>query len=101
MEIKDEGVQRKFKELEKAHDYYKSMQDWIENVDTVEYNWSYAEFRDLKNGLNKQKTKNVRLLETGIYYKIIDVFDSTALAKVYSKKYPFLVPEVKDQVHLK
>jgi class 3 adenylate cyclase len=99
-EISDEGVQRKLKELKKAHNHYKSVQEWIDNVDTVEYNWSYAEYRDLNNGLNKKQTKNVLLLETGIYYKIINVFDSSALAKVYSKKYPFLVPEVGDQVHL-
>ncbi|MFH1119822.1 MAG: adenylate/guanylate cyclase domain-containing protein [Bacteroidota bacterium] len=101
-EISDQGVQRKLNELKKAHDYYKSVQEWIDNVDTVEYNWSYAEYQDLINGLIKKKIKSkVLLMETGIYYKIINVFDSTALATVYSKKFPFLVPEVGDQVHLK
>jgi hypothetical protein len=95
------GVKRRLNDLKKALDYYGSIENWVENIDTINnYEWSYREYRDL-NGPKKYGGENARSISIGIDLKIISVFDSTALAKIQSQDLIWLNLEVGDEVGLK
>jgi hypothetical protein len=87
-------------DLDKALKYYRTVQEWIKKIDTTEYFDSYREYKDLKQGFWKAPTCDF-LLDLWIEIKVIEVYDSTALARITYKKYPWTELEVGDFVKLK
>ena len=101
LNVTDQGVVRRLKDLEKPLKYYGSSINWIKNVDSMDYWWSYAEFTDLKKGRIKFGANGGLITGLGINLKIIQVYDSTALATIQKKKYPWMDLEIGDGVELK
>jgi class 3 adenylate cyclase len=100
-ETENDYKNRRLKELEKAILYYGSIQEWIKKVDTntAEF-FSYREYRFLKYP-DFKGPECVIVSWPGIEVRVVEVFDSTALAKVTYKKYPWMDLELGDEVELK
>jgi class 3 adenylate cyclase len=91
---------RRLNELDKAYKYYGTVKEWINTVDTVDYYFSYIEYRDLKSGYWRAPGCDF-YLPVGIDIKIIEIYDTTALAKIAYKEYPWIELEEGDEVQLK
>ena len=88
MNISDEGVQYRIKDLKELHDCFQSNLVWQESINE-KYYWSYNEYDDLinKNQIKIKATGGTKK-SLGIYVKIEEVFDSTASAIIIEREFP-------------
>ena len=100
--IKDSGVMRRLKDLEKAMEYYGTINTWIKNVDTNnQYYWTYKEYRDLKKGLLAMSAEGGVLFHLYMDLKVVKVNDSTVYGIIQNQKYPWIKLEIGDGVRLR
>ncbi|MCD4664496.1 MAG: caspase family protein [Bacteroidales bacterium] len=91
---------RRLFELEKALIYYGTIEEWIQNIDTSNYEYSFREYNDLKNGYWDMYGCDF-YLDLEIELIITEISDSTALGKIQYKRYPWMELEPGDRVELK
>jgi len=100
--LKDSGVIQRVNDLEKVLKYYGTVEEWILNIDSSDYNiWSFSELRNLKNPNRIFGGETEYSTSIPAELKIVEVFDTTALAKIQYKEFPWVELEVGDEVRLK
>jgi hypothetical protein len=100
--ITDSGVRRRLNDLDKLLKYYGTIDEWIKEIDTSDRSiWSYSEYIDLRNTERKFGGETSVSFSIPVELELIEVFDSTALAKIHYREYPWVELEVGDEVELK
>jgi hypothetical protein len=98
--VHDTAVVKRMKDLTLGFLYYKSAEKWISSEDTTDYNWTYSEYRDLQAGKVRFGGSGGLIETIGIEIKIMQVFDSIAIAKIYRQNRPWVELKVGDEVRL-
>jgi len=102
-DINDSAVKRRFIDLEKVVKYFNNdIIEWNKHIDSTEvYFWSHSEYLEMQNSHVRFKSSGGLELDLYTELKVIEVYDSTALAKIHYQKYPWAKIKVGDQVRLK